>query len=148
MSTCIPLVSRDRPLFSTNKTFMMVWKPPLGTFCTASKARLCIPRWVHMDELSHGQQLFTLLKKVRKQSAADPGKESLHSSFLGRKRRADTLAERKKGLEEITWIIKSAPCPQPGNILLDQRTLLFPTLQNPQSILQHLIIIPRSLLQN
>ena len=41
---------------------------------------------------------------------------------------------------------KSIPCPQPGNLLLDQRTLLFPTLQNPQSISQHLIIIFRLLL--
>lgn len=147
MNIWIPLDSRGRPLCSTNKTFMMVWKPSLSTFCTASKARFCILQWVHMLKLSHGQQLFRLLNKVRKQSAADPGDEILHSSFLGRERRTDTLPGRKKGLEGITWIIESIPCPQPGNILLDQRTLLFPTLQNPQNILQHLIIIPRPLLQ-
>lgn len=92
----IPLFSRGRPLFSTNKTFMMVLKPSLSTFCTASRARLCIPQWVHMLNLCHGQQLLTLLNKVRKQSAADPGDEILHSSFLGRKRRAETLSRRKK----------------------------------------------------
>lgn len=144
MNVYTPPVSRGRPLYSANKPSLMVWKPPL---CTASEARLCIPQRIHRGELSHGQQLFTLLNKVRKQHAIDPGDEILHSSFLGRKRRAEQTPREEQGLEEITWIIESIPCPQPGNILLDQSALLFPTLQNPQRISQHLIIISRPSLQ-
>lgn len=83
-----PPVSRGRPLFSANKPSLIVWKPSLSTLCTASEARLCIPQLIHMGELSHEQQLFMLLNKVRKQHAINLGDEILHFSFLGRKRRA------------------------------------------------------------
>lgn len=88
----------------------------------------CSTKWESSLQLTRGMKSCTLLSLEEKE-------EQRHSPG------------GKKELEEITWIIESIPCPQPGNILLDQRTLLFPTLQNPQRILQHLIIIPRSLLQ-
>lgn len=147
MNIWIPLVSRGRTLFSTNKTFMIVWTASLSMFCTASKARFCIPQQVHMLKLPHGQQFFMLQNKVRKLSAADPGDEICTLLSLEEKEEQTHSQGGKKGLEDVTWIIESIPCPQPGNILLDQRTLLFPTLQNPQSTLQHPIIIPRPLLQ-
>lgn len=137
MNIYTPPVSRGRPLFSTNKPSLKVW----STLCTASEARLCIPLPIHTGELSHGQH-------VAKQSEeSTQGMKSCTLLSWEEKEEQSKLPGRNKGLEEITWIIESIPCPQPGNIVLDQRTLLFPTLQNPQSISQHLIIISRPLLQ-